>query len=697
MRTHAVKNLCFFSLISAAAVCAQQGPVDPLGARDIKIKRVASPSELGQQVRTPRGYALVVGIGNYKNIPDQPLRFAESDAEAVYRVLISPEGGRMEPENVKKLIGSKATLANIKDALENWLVKTAKEEDRVIVYFAGHGLVDSSRGYLAPFDVDKNNIAGTGYPMDKLGTVLGRDVKAAWKVLLTDACHSGKITPETSQEAVYEGFQKLPKNFLTLTSSRESEVSFEDPKLSTGFGLFSYYLVQGWQGQADVDPRDGVITADELIDYVRNEVRAYARSKGARQTPTERGDFPSEMWLGFSSDRRAKLTSASAPQLANGTLIVEVNLDDVEVYVDDKLVGKASPSKELRIPGLSSGPHVIKGVRMGYDPASKEVLVVPGQEATVSLRIQYKRNIKKAARDLYDQGMEIYGRRKAEGDLKRAAELFTKAMKEEPQYSEAALGLCLTQQILQETEAGKKACKKAIDLDPDFVEARVHYGALLVESGDTSEAIRQLSAATARDTKNTQAYSHLSEAFLLAKAYDKAEEAGSKAIELGPKNSQGYLFRGDARRMQKKYVEAIDDYKKYLELDNFIAPVYQKIGVSLIGFGLSYRNAGQKRVFATQRSSAYFGLCGCETELKNFLRAREYCEKALSIDKTDATSFNMLGTIFMELFNRDNRRDYLVKAQESLQQALAINPAADFAKEAKQNLVQVRELLPVVR
>jgi tetratricopeptide (TPR) repeat protein len=334
---------------------------------------------------------------------------------------------------------------------------------------------------------------------------------------------------------------------------------------------------------------------------------------------------------------------------------------------------------------------------MGYDPASKEVLVVPGQEATVSLRIQYKRNIKKTAQTFYDQGMEIYGRRKTEGDLKRAAELFTKAMKEEPQYSAAALGLCLTQQILQETEAGKKACKRAIDIDPDFVEARVHYGALLVESGDTSEAIRQLSAATSRDPKNTQAYSHLAEAFLLAKAYDKAEEAGSKAIELGPRNSQGYLFRGDARRMQKKYAEALEDYKKYLEIDNFIAPVYQKVGVALIGFGLSYRNAGQKRVFATQRSSAFFGMCGCETELKNFLRAREYCEKALSVDKTDATTYNMLGTVFMELFNRDNRRDYLVKAQESLQQALSINPDADFAKEAKQNLTQIREFLPVLR
>jgi tetratricopeptide (TPR) repeat protein len=685
-----------FLFLTALAAFGQ--PKDPLGARDIKIKRVASPSELGQQVRTPRGYALVVGIGNYKNLPkDESLKFSESDAEAVYRVLISQEGGRIEPENVRKLIGPKATLANIKDALENWLPKVAKEEDRVIVYFAGHGLVDKNRGYLAPWDISKADIAGTGYPMDKLGTVLGRDVKAAWKVLLTDACHSGKITPETSQEAVFEGLQKLPKNFLTLTSSRESEVSFEDPALATGFGLFSYYLVQGWQGQADVDPRDGVITADELIDYVRNEVRAYARAKGVRQTPTERGDFPSDMWLGFSSDRRQKLSLAAAPQLANGTLIVEVNLDDVEVYVDDKLMGTASNGKELRIPGLSSGPHVIRGVRMGYDPASKEVLVVPGQEATVSLRIQYKRNIKKSARDLYNQGMEIYGRRKSEADLKHAADLFTRALKEEAQYSEAALGLCLTQQILQETEAGKKSCKRALDIDPDFVEARVHYGALLVESGDTTEAIRQLSAATQRDAKNTQAYSHLAEAFLLAKAYDKAEEAGTKAIEVSNKNSQGYLFRGDARRMQKKYTEAIEDYKKYLELDNFIAPVYQKIGVALIGFGLSHRNAGQKRVFATQRSSAYFGICGCEAELKKFLRAREYCEKAIANDKSDATSYYMLGTVFMDLFNRDNRRDYLVKAQENIQQALSINPAADFAKDAKQNLVQIREFLPLVR
>jgi Tfp pilus assembly protein PilF len=683
-------------LLVACTVLAQVK--DPLGQRDIVIRRVASASELSNKVQIRRGYALVIGVAKYKNLrPEDNLKYSESDAEAVYRAIISKEGGNIEPENVKKLIGPQATRENIRKALEEWLVTAAGEQDRVIVFFAGHGLVANGKGYLAPYDIDTNDVERTGYSMNQLGSVLGSKVKAAWKVLLTDACHSGKITPTTSQEGVYKALQGLPNNFLTLTSSRESESSFEDPNLGSGFGLFSYYLVQGWMGGADVDPRDGIVTADELIEYVRREVRDYARKRGAQQTPTDRGDFPADMQLGFSPDRRQKLIAITAPQLANGSLVVEVNLDDVEVYVDDTLIGKASTGKTLQIPGLTTGTHVVKGVRTGYDPASKDVLVVPGQETTVTLRIQYKRTIKKSALDEYHHGMEIYGRRKSETDLKQAADYFSKALKDDDKYSEAALMLCLTQQILQDTDNGRKNCKRAVDIDPSYVEARVEYGALLVESGDTSEAIRQLSEATQRDPKNSQAYSHLAEAFLLAKAYDKSEEAASKAITLSPKNSQAFLFRGDARRMQKRYTEAIPDYNKYLELDDFVAPIYQKVPVWLIGFGMSYRNAGQKRVFATQRSSAFFGLCGCETELKNFLRARDYCDKAIANDKNDATSYNMLGTIYMDLFNRDNKRDYLLKAQDNLVTALQLSPEADFAPEAKQNLKSVREILPQVR
>ena len=57
----------------------------------------------------------------------------------------------------------------------------------------------------------------------------------------------------------------------------------------------------------------------------------------------------------------------------------------------------------------------------------------------------------------------------------------------------------------------------------------------------------------------------------------------------------------------------------------------------------------------------------------------------------------MLGTIYMDLFSRDNRRDYLVKAQDNLVIALQLGPDADFALNAKDNLKAVREILPRVR
>ena len=382
---------------------------DPLGQRDIIVRRVASASELSNKVQIRRGFALVIGVAKYKNLsPEDNLKYSESDAEAVYRTVISKEGGNIEPENVKKLIGPQATLANIRKALEEWLVTSAQEQDRVIVFFAGHGLVADGRGYLAPYDVDVKDVEHTAYPMARLGDILGNKVKAGWKVLLADACHSGKVTADSSQENVYNALRGLPNSFLTLTSSRESESSYEDPGLAGGYGLFTYFLTQGWMGAADTDPRDGIVTADELIEYVRREVRDYARQRSRNQTPTDRGDFPADMMLGFSQDRRQKLVAVTAPQLANGSLVVEVNLDDVEVYIDDKLVGTASLGKTLQVPGIATGTHVVKGVRMGYDPASKDVLVVPGQDTTVTLRIQYKRTVKKSAIEDYKKGMDIY-------------------------------------------------------------------------------------------------------------------------------------------------------------------------------------------------------------------------------------------------------------------------------------------------
>ena len=50
----------------------------------------------------------------------------------MYSILISPEGGNFKAENVRKLVGPRATLANVRREIEDWLPKVARDDDRVL-------------------------------------------------------------------------------------------------------------------------------------------------------------------------------------------------------------------------------------------------------------------------------------------------------------------------------------------------------------------------------------------------------------------------------------------------------------------------------------------------------------------------------------------------------------------------------------
>ncbi len=142
-----------------------------------------------------------------------------------------------------------------------WLPSVAQPDDRVVIYFAGHGFVKDGRAYLAPYDLNPDNIPGTGYPMDTLGNVAGSRIRAKWKVLLTDSCHSGAITrtptPSSTTRACW--IYRVP--MFSLTASRDRERSFESASWGGGHGIFTYYVVKGgiWKAEAD-ENRDGIVS-----------------------------------------------------------------------------------------------------------------------------------------------------------------------------------------------------------------------------------------------------------------------------------------------------------------------------------------------------------------------------------------------------------------------------------------------------
>jgi len=403
-----------------------------------------------------------------------------------------------------------------------------------------------------------------------------------------------------------------------------------------------------------------------------------------------------------------------------GTLIIEANMDDVQVYVDDKLVGNVVKSKPLSIPGLSTGIHVVKGVRKGYEPDTKEVMVVPGQERTVTLRIQYRREYKPAALDLNQRGEGYLFKRtstfnpvaafmpakQTTGDLKKARELFTDSLKEDPTYGRAAYNLAMACQLLSDSACMMENFRKAIASDATDVEARIQYAGALIESGDPDEAIRQLTEAQRIAPNDDVALSHLSRAYLDKEVWDRAIEYANRAIAANPKIDQAYLWKADALRRraatekdktQKNatYADAVESYRQYLRLTNFTTPALEKFAFHFVGFGLgSRRHADRSVVYAYQRSLAFMGLCESEHKLGYSLRAREYCIRAIDYDPTEPTAYFLLGNIYRDLFNQTVSRDDLVHARENYAKMIKLNPDLDISRNAKNYLEQIDVILP---
>ncbi len=154
----------------------------------------------------------------------------------------------------------------------------------------------------------------------------------------------------------------LDRSVFILTASRDRERSFESAEWGGGHGIFTYYLVRGLEGYAD-ESGDGVVTADELAEYVRRNVR---EATGGQQNPTsDKGSFDAEMLLSYLPSAGKP---AAPPPPKFGTLVIESNMDGVEVFVNGKSVGVVRAGAPIRLPGLPPGVVTVKGVRMGFEP-----------------------------------------------------------------------------------------------------------------------------------------------------------------------------------------------------------------------------------------------------------------------------------------------------------------------------------------
>ncbi len=249
-------------------------------------------------------WAVVVGINAYPGARN--LKYAVNDARGFAAYLTEQVG--VPPEQVFLLTDAEATKARIESLLGTQLKRKAAEDDSVIIFYAGHGAVetdpsnpdgDGFEKYLLPHDARLDDLYTSSISMNDIRTIFQR-IRARRLIFIADTCYSGSAGGRTLLTA--KSRANLSDRFLDrisqgkgrviITSSSANEISKEDDKL--GHGIFSYYLLEGLRGKADQDT-DGIITVDELFAYLS---RTVPKASGQDQHPVKKGEMEGELVIG---------------------------------------------------------------------------------------------------------------------------------------------------------------------------------------------------------------------------------------------------------------------------------------------------------------------------------------------------------------------------------------------------------------
>lgn len=252
-----------------------------------------------RQLASERGrrHAVVVGINDYPQGVDGAfarLDFAARDARELASALVG-RGGFARDE-VTLLVDGDATRARIIERL-GALRARLREEDVVVIYFAGHGSVGLGADgrphyYLVPRDGQMTKLAGTALVDDLLEELIGQ-LPSRQVVVMLDACYSGGGTgairargqrsPSLTALPPPRPIVEAAAGRILMAASKPEQEAWEHPE--KGGGLFTSYLVEGLAGAADRDG-DGAVTALELFQFVSRHVPEYARRQiQVEQTP----------------------------------------------------------------------------------------------------------------------------------------------------------------------------------------------------------------------------------------------------------------------------------------------------------------------------------------------------------------------------------------------------------------------------
>ncbi len=251
-------------------------------------------------------HLIVVGVSEYAN-ESLNLTYASKDAKDMASFFKQSSG--FSDVVVHELLNGDVHIDKFMALKEH--LKTSDVNDQVILFMAGHGVLDENFDFnFAAHNIDINDPSENGISFNMIENLMD-SIPARKKLVLIDACHSGAIDKEEIDEVTQKlisgsrdpgvvkakDFSKLRVNAfkhfgISNNSVAMMEQMFNDLGNGTGAviisaaagnsyalessewnnGVFTYSVLKGLKtGEADLDG-NGAITVTELKEYVSESV-----------------------------------------------------------------------------------------------------------------------------------------------------------------------------------------------------------------------------------------------------------------------------------------------------------------------------------------------------------------------------------------------------------------------------------------
>jgi hypothetical protein len=306
--------------VALALAIAATASSAPRAAAQEKAEQERTRSErVGAGVEAAPGVRYVfagIGIDRYDHAPWQTLANAKKDLERVHQTLTEHLGFHTEPGLV--LRDEDASYADIKGLIEDVLPEVLRGEDRLVLFYAGHGAMAPTRpigdeevrhvGYLVPRDAtdQRSSWIRLAHFLDWVD-----DLPAQQILVVLDACHAGfaldPLKPDTLARPVEEletlrarrvlvsakAFQLASDGPVGRRRAADGGERFPENTLFTGWlteGLISATTGESTDAEIRLEHADDTgVSSQELYHFVLERLQ---ESTG-KQTPAF-GPFESD-------------------------------------------------------------------------------------------------------------------------------------------------------------------------------------------------------------------------------------------------------------------------------------------------------------------------------------------------------------------------------------------------------------------